>query len=98
MTLEHKEKKVLSSSIELETIIREKLSESYKNSDFDALSVDPDEDLYVSGVIDSFGLATLIGLVESETGLSASMRLARDQEKFVFSIRGISLFFLPDHV
>ena len=84
MTLDHKEKKVLSSSIEFETIIREKLSESYKNSDFDALSVDPDEDLYVSGVIDSFGLATLIGLVESETGLSASMRLVGDQEKFVF--------------
>ena len=98
MTLDNKEKKVLSSSIELETIIREKLSESYKNSDFDVLSVDPDEDLYVSGVIDSFGLATLIGLVESETGLSASMRLVGGQEKFVFSIRGISMFFQADRV
>ncbi|MDC0954955.1 hypothetical protein OAR83_00470 [Alphaproteobacteria bacterium] len=96
--MDNKEKRVLSSSIDLEIIIREKLLESYKNSDFDALSVDPDEDLYVSGVIDSLGLATLIGLVESETGLSASMRLVGDQEKFVFSIRGISMFFHADRV
>ena len=81
---------------QLKSLIRQKLSELTQNLGFDAQTIDSEVDLYAEGLIDSLGLATLVSLIESETGLRAIIRAHSDIGKIQFSINSLSLFFAEE--
>ena len=81
---------------QLKSLIRQKLSELTQSLGFDAHTIDPEVDLYAEGLIDSLGLATLVSLVETETGLRAIIRAHSETGKIQFSINSLSLFFAQE--
>lgn len=75
-------------------VIRRSLKEIIGTDEFDPITVDPDFNFYANGIIDSYDLVSLIGMVESETGLLAVMRPASGLDDFAISINRLASFFV----
>jgi len=62
-------------------LIRDFLKESASNIKLEISEIDNDEDIYKSGIIDSYGVVELMVLLEEKTGTAADLFEGQDESK-----------------
>jgi acyl carrier protein len=79
----------------INVLIKDILSKNLEQAGVSVDEIDDDEDLYASGILDSYGLVDLLSEVEQKTGLEAEWHMAipdgaSTDSPLVISVNGLS--------
>jgi len=78
----------------LQILISELLEPKFADAQMKSDQVSPDDDLYETGIVDSYDIVELLTEISEKTGIDADIASADNVKEFTFSISSLSKLFL----